>query len=196
MIAPDLGNLIHRDPTSVLRDIREPNATINPDYVAYNVSLKNGEDLVGFVRAQDPGALRIVAVDGKEREVPRGELKELRPSPLSLMPSGLLDGLKEGQVRDLLTFLLNAAPTRVRADVEAMVKAGGGAEVAPTAAIRPLRVVLVASKQDHGPGQHDYPTWQKAWGDLLGRAPKVTVTNAWEWPTAEQFAGADLIVCY
>ena len=48
-IGPDLTNLPHRDVASVLRDIREPNATINPDYVSYNVTLKNGERLTGFL---------------------------------------------------------------------------------------------------------------------------------------------------
>ena len=40
IVGPDLSNLIHRDPASVLRDIKEPNAAINPDYVAYNVRLR------------------------------------------------------------------------------------------------------------------------------------------------------------
>jgi lipoprotein signal peptidase len=44
-------------------------------------------------------------------------------------------------------------------------------------------LVLVASKQDHGPGQHDYPAWQKKWNPLLSRVPGVSVRDAWEWPT-------------
>ena len=33
-----------------------------------------------------------------------------------------------------------------------------------------VRVLLVAGPKDHGPGQHDYPAWQKAWLQLLPAA--------------------------
>jgi hypothetical protein len=59
-----------------------------------------------------------------------------------------------------------------------------------------LNIVLIASQQDHGPGQHDYPAWQKKWHSLLGHAPGVTVTDAWLWPTTEQFEQSDLLVFY
>ncbi len=200
LTGPDLSNLVHKDAASVLRDIKEPSASIHPDYVAYNVARKDGEDVTGFVRAQGADALRIVAADGREQRIPRGELKELRPSSVSLMPTGLLDGLNDLQVRDLLTFLLHEPPSRTRADADAIVKQGGIAETVASSPStnpqRPLNIVLVASKRDHGPGQHDYPRWQTNWTSLLRSAPKVTVTTAWEWPSAEQFAKADLIVCY
>ena len=62
---------------------------------------------------------------------------------------------------------------------------------------RQLKISLVASKQDHGPGQHDYPSWQQDWLRLLtSAATNVTVTTAWEWPTEEQFKSADAIVFY
>jgi hypothetical protein len=59
-----------------------------------------------------------------------------------------------------------------------------------------LNIVLVASKQDHGPGQHDYPAWQKKWNEMLASAGGVIVTNAWLWPTTDQFQTADLLLFY
>jgi type 1 glutamine amidotransferase len=59
-----------------------------------------------------------------------------------------------------------------------------------------LEIVLVASKQDHGPGQHDYPAWQKKWQSLFGQASNVVVNTAWEWPSKEQFQTADVVVFY
>ena len=84
-------------------------------------------------------------------------------------------------------------PLRSRAEVQAVLSQRSGTA---SAKLRPLNIVLVASTQDHGPGEHDYPAWQKAWNPLLSQSPKITVTNAWKWPTAEQFEHADLIVCY
>jgi type 1 glutamine amidotransferase len=84
-----------------------------------------------------------------------------------------------------------APPARSRAEVEALLK--GADEKAPT---RAIHVVLVAGKKDHGPGEHDYPAWQKAWAKLLSRAAKTQVTTAWEKPGAEDFKTADVMVLF
>jgi putative heme-binding domain-containing protein len=191
---PDLSNLVSRDDGSVLRDIKEPNAAINPDYIAHNVALRNGDELSGIICAQDNGSLKLATADGKETVVQRSDVKELRASSVSLMPSGLLDTLKEGQVRDLLTFLLFEPPQRTKAEVNALLRAVQLEASNPKP--ENISIVLVASKQDHGPGEHDYPAWQKKWNPLLASAPGVTVSNAWQWPTGEQFQSANVIVFY
>ena len=88
---------------------------------------------------------------------------------------------------------------------------------------KPLRIVLLADKKDHGQagnGLHDYPLWQERWALLLGGqassdakqvnldgppvtdarvfegAPRVTVERAWEWPSDAQFASAQVIVAF
>src|SRR5207248_10267521 len=109
-IGPDLSNLVSRDAASVLRDIKEPNASINPDYVAYNVTLTDGEELTGFIRAQDNTSIQLIRADGKETQFRPTEVKEMLVSTVSLMPTGLVDGLKEEVVRELLTLLLNEQP--------------------------------------------------------------------------------------
>ena len=219
IIAPDLSNLASRDVGSILRDIKEPSATIHPDYVAFNVFLKDGLDLSGFVRAQNENSLTVLGVDGKETVVAQREVKELRASAVSLMPAGLLDGLKEGEVRDLLTFLSSEPPKRKREELErvlavaqASLPASPGGILASDRndtglgsplnrqaakpALHALKIVWVASKQDHGTGEHDYPAAQKTWVSLLNQSPVVAATNAWEWPGDEQFFEANVLVFY
>jgi hypothetical protein len=83
------------------------------------------------------------------------------------------------------------SPTpRSRAEVQAVL----GREQGSSFALKPLRVCLVASQQDHGPGEHDYPAWQTNWTKLLGNAPRVWVTNAWQWP--ETFENIDVVILY
>src|SRR5262249_21005016 len=89
-IAPDLSNLVHRDPTSVLRDIRDRSATLHPDYVTFQAVLKQGEPVTGFVRSQGAESLQLFDAEGKETVVRRADLVELRPTGLSLMPTGLI----------------------------------------------------------------------------------------------------------
>lgn len=191
---PDLSNLISRDYASVLRDIKEPNAAINPDYTAHHLTLRNGDELTGLIRAQNDSSITLVTADAKETILQRADVTGVRPSAVSLMPSGLIDGLKETQVVDLLTFLLHEPPQRARAEVSALLRPAKAKTL--DVKTEPLPIVLVASKQDHGPGEHDYPAWQTRWNPLLRSAPGVSVTNAWEWPTDEQFQSARVIVFY
>ncbi|NUQ64332.1 MAG: ThuA domain-containing protein [Pirellulales bacterium] len=112
---------------------------------------------------------------------------------------------------------------RPRAEVEAVLAQAPGPP--PDAQLRPLKIVLLADVKDHGPGEHDYPLWQKRWKVLLSGkpeagerlqanlhgpvsrveqnklaagAPNVEVSTAWQWPSAEQLVSADLLVmfCY
>jgi hypothetical protein len=83
-------------------------------------------------------------------------------------------------------------PPRSRAEVQRAL-AGAPDDPGPR---RRLKIVLVAGPKDHGPGEHDYPAWQKAWSELLAAADETDVTTAWEWPSEEQFRSADVLVFY
>src|SRR5262245_12929192 len=194
---PDLSNLIHRDSASVLRDIREPSATLHPDYVTYQITTKEGETLQGFIRSQAADSLALFDVEGKETTLPRTNIATLRPTELSLMPTGLLDGRKETDVRDLLTFLLWEPPKRSKEWTDSVLAALAKSEQENRLATRDMRIVLVASKQDHGPGQHDYPLWQTNWANLLKeRDARAVVRTAWEWPGNVQFDSATVLMFY
>src|SRR5687767_7409935 len=87
-------------------------------------------------------------------------------------------------------FAAERPPARTRAEIEAVI----GKERPRATWGKPLRVCLVASKQDHGPGEHDYPAWQTNWTKLLGKAPGLTVSTAWQWP--ETFTNVDVVMFY
>jgi len=192
--AADLSNLVSRDVASVSRDIKLPSSTINPDYVGYNVRMRNDEEYSGFVRNEGNDRIKITSATGVETIVSPIDVAEMRPAGVSLMPEGLLDGLTESQVNDLLTFLMNEPPKRDKAEAREII----GTRISNSKGTdkTPIRIVLVASEQDHGKDQHDYPAWQKAWHPLLAKLPGTTVEDAWLWPGDAQFASADVIVFY
>ena len=202
-IGPDLSNLVHRDYASVLRDISTPSFALNPDHLSYLVRLEDGRTLTGVVQNAG-GKLRIGDIKGVVTEVDPAEVAEMRASPISTMPEGLPKQLGPERLRDLMTFLLTTAPQMPRdyagprpkprsvAAVNAVL-AGAPNPPEPT---RPIRVVLVAGPKDHGPGEHDYPAWQKAWAELLAAGDKVEIATAWEWPAPDELAKADVLVLY
>src|SRR4051812_1271296 len=105
-IGPDLSNLIYRDYASVLRDITQPSAAINPEHITYNVDLKNGETISGVVLDETPENITIGQVTGANLVIPRTKISSMKASSLSLMPEGLWAALNKQQQKDLMTFLL------------------------------------------------------------------------------------------
>jgi putative heme-binding domain-containing protein len=206
-IGPDLSNLVHRDYGSVLRDITTPSFAINPEHLAYNVVVGDGRVLTGMVQMRGD-VLRIGDIKGVETEVPRDSVEEMQPAMLSIMPEGLPKAIGPTGMRDLLTYLLVAEPgglepakieiegapaPRSRAEVGAVLK---NAQSVDAEKLKPLQIVLVSGRKDHGPGEHDYPAWQDRWTRLFGRSTNVTVGRAKAWPSAEQWKTADVVVMF
>lgn len=72
-----------------MRDIVNPNAAINPDYVSYQITLKNGELMTGLVKDSSADALTVVDRAAQTHRIPRNTIRSLRASSTSLMPEGL-----------------------------------------------------------------------------------------------------------
>lgn len=86
-------------------------------------------------------------------------------------------------------------PLRTQEEVRQLLARSAADGVIPEPAA-PMQVVLVAGPKDHGDGEHDYPAWQTVWSRLLAQAPHTRVDTAWEFPSAEQLAHADVVVFY
>jgi putative heme-binding domain-containing protein len=212
-IGPDLSNLIHRDFESVVRDIKYPHFSINPDYITYIVVLKDSRVLTGALRSEGD-QFWISDQQANITIFSREDIDELKPSSLSIMPEGIFEKLPERERNDLLAFLLQQPPRmptdgkeapprlRSRQEVESALKPLQEATSTsvptnnPPEAVRPLNVLLVAGKKDHGPGEHDYPAWLRMWSELMSAAEAVSISTAMEWPTPEQIQAADTIVFF
>jgi putative heme-binding domain-containing protein len=103
-VGPPLSNLVFVNPESVLQDIVEPSARINPDHVNYIVETTSGDQLSGLVRQEGE---KVIVTEGAEKVtvIGKAEVKEIRPSRVSLMPEGYGKVLGEKGMRDVLTFL-------------------------------------------------------------------------------------------
>jgi putative heme-binding domain-containing protein len=203
-IGPDLSNLIHRDYASVLKDIREPSAALNPDHVAYTFELTDGRVLAGVPRDGPDGKLIIGDIRGQELVVVRSKIETMTPWRMSLMPEGFDRVLGPAKMRDLMTFLLTEPLAAAPVERDGAPPPRKAAEVAeawrsvrlPAKPGRRLRILLAAGPKDHGPGEHDYPLWQRRWYNLLSLAENVRVDTVNGWPKEAHWRDSDVIVFY
>src|SRR6185369_5496796 len=79
-IGADLSNLIYRDYISVLRDITEPSAAINPDHIAYNVQLTDGEVETGVLQKNGDDEVVLGQVTGKSLTIPKTKVASMKAS--------------------------------------------------------------------------------------------------------------------
>ena len=207
-VGPDLSNLIQRDYASVLKDIKEPSAALNPDHLAYNIQLSNGEEVTAVLQTETKDEITVADASGKTMTIPRSRVKSILSSPVSLMPEGLVQTLTSAQLKDLMTFLLTSPlepaqieaqgqpPPRKRSELDAVLPSPGDLKTAPNSVPVPFDILLCAGPKDHGPGEHDYPLWQRRWARLLALGEGVNVSTAWAWPSAEQWRAAKVVVFY
>lgn len=107
-IGPDLSNLLYRDYASVYKDVTQPSAAINPDHIAYNIQLKDGEVATGVILQNNPDNVVLGQVTGQSLTIEKSKIVAMKASSVSLMPEGLLQGLTSQQQKDLFTFLLTS----------------------------------------------------------------------------------------
>jgi putative heme-binding domain-containing protein len=90
---------------ALLRNILTPNAAMEAGYRRFRVETRDGEVLDGLFISQDASALVLRQPNADDLRIPRGNVKRAAFTRLSVMPEGLLEGLKTEDVTDLFTYL-------------------------------------------------------------------------------------------
>ncbi|MEM7311175.1 MAG: family 16 glycoside hydrolase, partial [Planctomycetota bacterium] len=109
-LGPDLTGSNRGDLDYLLHTAIDPSAEVGRDYQATVVWLLDGRVVTGLLSEETDSAL-VLRTETDTIVVPRDEIDEVRPSDLSTMPDGLLDGLADDEVRDLVAYL--ASPAQV-----------------------------------------------------------------------------------
>jgi putative heme-binding domain-containing protein len=94
----------------LLQSIIEPSASINENFAATRYELKDGSSMIGYPTFEEGGELFITAnlmVPNSLTLVKSADVKSSRASETSLMPPGLINGLNEDELRDLVAFILS-----------------------------------------------------------------------------------------
>jgi putative heme-binding domain-containing protein len=110
-LGPDLSGVAGRFSTrDLLESIVLPSKTISDQYEAVMISTADGRVITGRIVNLNNDSLMIspdMLDPNKMINVRRGDIDEMKTSPVSLMPEGLLNTLDKEEVLDLMAYLLS-----------------------------------------------------------------------------------------
>jgi putative heme-binding domain-containing protein len=114
-VGPDLTTIASRfKRADVLDSILYPSKVISDQYQAEMFELKDGKIVTGVIVRETAAAVLVRTAESPDKPVavPKGQIANRAASTVSLMPEGLLDGLSQDQISDLLAFVMAPPPTQ------------------------------------------------------------------------------------
>lgn len=105
-IGPDLTGAQRSSLEYLLENILDPSAVVSKEYRMSIVMLEDGRVINGLVMSRKEGKLMLRTATEMLTIVDE-EIEDIRESNLSAMPDGLLQGLTEEEVRDLIGYLMS-----------------------------------------------------------------------------------------
>jgi putative heme-binding domain-containing protein len=117
-LGPDLTDLAGRfQLKEVLESIVYPSHVV-PDQYASREVVANGRTYVGIAVRDGQESVMVLTSKGEKVRLDYADVEEVRASPLSAMPEGLLNTLSLSQVADLFAYLMDrpAANVATRGD--------------------------------------------------------------------------------
>ena len=105
-VGPDLTRIGQvRNERDLLEAIVYPDASFVRSYEPMIVTTKSGEEYSGVLRKDSTDEVVLATGPNIEQRIPRGDIADMRPGAVSVMPSGLAEQLKKEELADLLAFL-------------------------------------------------------------------------------------------
>ncbi|MCA9269041.1 MAG: c-type cytochrome, partial [Planctomycetales bacterium] len=112
-VGPDLTDVRKRfSRRDLLAAILSPSTIIAEKYQATRFVMSDGKVFAGLIFSEDEQSVRIVVdplTPEKLTTLAKGDIEAQSPSPVSLMPEGVLDTLTQEEVLDLLAYIEAAA---------------------------------------------------------------------------------------
>jgi putative membrane-bound dehydrogenase-like protein len=105
-VGPDLSRIGRTERRWIVESILQPSAVVAPHYQAWKVETADGLVRTGLQVGTKHDESEYVDEKGARFKVLSGDVVALTPARTSVMPDGLLDGLTDQEVRDLIAYLM------------------------------------------------------------------------------------------
>lgn len=106
-VGPSLDGIGSHGAAELLGQIIDPNRVLEQNYVAHNITTKNGETFVGVISTENDSTLTLATQAGV-KEIAKSDIAKRENTGRSLMPEGF-EALGAAGLRDLLAFIIAQA---------------------------------------------------------------------------------------
>lgn len=103
-VGPDLSGVNNKSKEELLEAILNPSRAIEPRFVNYIVTTKDGQIYDGVLATETPGSMTLRGAD-EDVTILRANIQEIRASTISLMPEDFEKTLNKQQLADVIAFL-------------------------------------------------------------------------------------------
>jgi putative heme-binding domain-containing protein len=108
-VGPNLTKVVQRlTMREIVESVLFPNQQVFDQYITKQLVLQNGKVVSGLVGEQADAYL-VLQANTEKIQVPRKEVEEINDTPVSTMPSGLLEAFTAEDVADLMAYLRHVA---------------------------------------------------------------------------------------
>jgi putative membrane-bound dehydrogenase-like protein len=105
-VGPDLLSALKtKTPEALLIDILDPSREVDPRYINYIVSTKDGRTRTGIVAVEGPSSITLRRANKEEEDVLRSQIEEIQATTKSLMPDELEKQFNKQDLADLIGYL-------------------------------------------------------------------------------------------
>ena len=104
-VGPDLSGVNNKTKEELLTSILNPSYAIEPHYVHYVVTTKDGQIHDGIIASETPGAITLRGGAENDETILRSNIAEVRASSVSLMPEGLEQSMSRQDIADVIAYL-------------------------------------------------------------------------------------------
>jgi putative membrane-bound dehydrogenase-like protein len=112
-VGPDLlAALRNKSAEQLLSDLLDPSREVDPRFLNYVVTTRQGRTLSGLIVAETASGLTLRRGEKAEDTVLRSQIEDVQATGKSLMPEGLESQLSKQDVADLVAYLQSVAVPR------------------------------------------------------------------------------------
>ena len=105
-VGPELTSVGAKYPKDeIITAVLYPSAKISSGYEPVVIALADGRVVTGIVKGETAEAVEVEDAEAKRQSIPKADIDERKPSPVSLMPNGLAEGLSRQDFADLVAYL-------------------------------------------------------------------------------------------
>jgi putative heme-binding domain-containing protein len=109
-VGPDLlSALRNKSREQLLTDVLDPSREVDPRYLNYVVTTRQGRTLTGLIAAETASSVTLRRGDRAEDTLLRSQIEEVQATAKSLMPEGLEAQLGPQDLADLIAYLQGVA---------------------------------------------------------------------------------------